>query len=121
MVDSKQDEPSYEELAAKVEEQWQGIAELHKTIKKQDTAIAELHAVVNGSRRKSKAGANYGLTPTALGVRVEAILRLAEKEVEALLEEARQQAAEIIAQAEQEAAALRGGVRAAADGAQSED
>jgi cell division septum initiation protein DivIVA len=99
----KAEKPSYEELEAKLTEQWKCIAELDKIIKQQDAAIAELHAAVDNNRRKTKARANYGMVTAGLGGRVEAILRMAETEVESLLEEGRRQAAEIVARAEEEA------------------
>jgi cell division septum initiation protein DivIVA len=105
-------EPSYEELADLVARQRKGIIELHELVERQEVAIAQLQEAVNSGRRwKPKGGAAHISNSTALGVRTEAILRMAEQESEDFRAEARRAAAQHIALAEQEAARIRAAAR----------
>jgi hypothetical protein len=110
--DSAPEEPRQPELAAvleTLETQRQLIAELRETVTRQAALIDELLEDLRGDRgRKPKGRTRHtGATYDGLGVRTEAILRLAQAEALDLREEARRAAAAQIAAAEREAARIR--------------
>lgn len=103
------DKPTYEELAALVAQQRKAIVTFHETIKQQAALIEELQEAARLGKRwkpKGRTGAS-GAMPEGLGVRTEAILKLAEAEAEELREQAKRAAAEYIAAAERDAARIR--------------
>lgn len=107
--DPAPEDPRCAELNDVLDTQRRLITELCETIGRQATLISELQEDLRGGRgwkpkgRSKHTGAAY----EGLGVRTEAILRLAEAEAANLRDEARQDAAARIAAAELEVARIR--------------
>ena len=107
--DAPSEEPQQADPNAVLDMQSRLIAELRETVERQAALIDELQEDLRaGHSRKPKGRTRHtGATYEGLGVRTEAILRLAQAEAAQLREQARRDAAAHLAEAEREAAQLR--------------